>query len=57
MMAIERQLSMSHDKGVVKAVVKAACLESRRSQVRPPSPPPWHSSGAKATQCFSLAHS
>ena len=35
------------------AVVKAACLESRRSRVRTPL---WHSS-FKETKCFLLAHS
>ena len=38
MMAIERQLSMGHEQGGgTGAVVKAACLENRRSHVRPPA--------------------
>ena len=39
MMAIERQLlSMGHEQGGGPgAVIKAACLEHRRSQVHPPA--------------------
>ena len=38
MMALERQLSMGHKQGRGPgAVVKDACLENRRSRVRPPA--------------------
>ena len=38
MMATERKLSMGHEQGGGPcAVIKAACLEHRRSRVRPPA--------------------